>query len=104
MKNKFTKPTRSHFNILRQICNFIPAHTVSKIARETGVEKQARRFHPAGTGAGAPAMTPTINAVKAWANGMAWGLVKSQGRCLSTSGAEARWTSSFIALIPVFII
>ena len=46
MKNKTSKPTRSHFNILRQICNFIPAHTVSKIARETGVEEQARSFQP----------------------------------------------------------
>jgi Transposase DDE domain/Domain of unknown function (DUF4372) len=46
MKNKLSKPTRSQFNILRQICNFIPAHTVSKIARETGVEAQARTFRP----------------------------------------------------------
>ena len=46
MKNKINKPTRSQFNILRQICNFIPAHTVSKIARETGVEEQARTFKP----------------------------------------------------------
>lgn len=46
MKNKRAKPARSEFNILRQICNFIPAHTVSKIARETGVEEQARTFQP----------------------------------------------------------
>jgi hypothetical protein len=46
MKNKIAKPTRSHFNILGQICNFIPAHTVSKMARETGVEEQARTFQP----------------------------------------------------------
>jgi Transposase DDE domain/Domain of unknown function (DUF4372) len=46
MKNKTTKPTRSRFNILRQICNLIPAHEVSKIARETGVEDQARTFSP----------------------------------------------------------
>jgi len=46
MKNKTSKPTRSQFNILRQICNFIPAHTVSKIARETGVAEQARTFQP----------------------------------------------------------
>ena len=46
MKNKTSKPTRSKFNILRQICNFIPAHTVSKIARETGVAEQARTFQP----------------------------------------------------------
>jgi hypothetical protein len=46
MKNKLSKPTRSQFNILRQICNFIPGHAVSKIARETGVEEQARTFQP----------------------------------------------------------
>jgi hypothetical protein len=46
MKNKRSKPTRSEFNILRQICNFIPGHTVSKIARETGVHEQARTFQP----------------------------------------------------------
>src|ERR1700761_4841051 len=46
MKNKINKPARSQFNILRQICNFIPAHTVSKIARQTGVEEQARTFQP----------------------------------------------------------
>jgi len=46
MKKKTTKPTRSRFNILRQICNLIPAHEVSKIARETGVEDQARTFSP----------------------------------------------------------
>jgi hypothetical protein len=46
MKNKLSKPTRSPFSILRQICNFIPAHTVSKIARETGVQEQARTFQP----------------------------------------------------------
>ena len=46
MKNKINKPARSQFSILRQICNFIPAHTVSQIARETGVEEQARTFKP----------------------------------------------------------
>jgi hypothetical protein len=46
MKNKITKPARSQFNILRQICNYIPAHAVSKIARETGVAEQARTFRP----------------------------------------------------------
>lgn len=46
MKNKTTKPTRSRFNILRQICNLIPEHEVSKIARETGVQDQARTFSP----------------------------------------------------------
>jgi hypothetical protein len=46
MKNKTAKPTRSQFNILRQICNLIPAHQVSRIARETGVEEKSRTFLP----------------------------------------------------------
>jgi hypothetical protein len=47
MKKKNTiKPTRGKFNVLRQICNLIPAHEVSKIARETGVEDKARAFSP----------------------------------------------------------
>jgi hypothetical protein len=40
------KPARSNFNILGQIGNFIPPHLVSKIARDTGVEDQARTFSP----------------------------------------------------------
>src|SRR6266699_7317575 len=46
MKNKTINPTRSQFNILRQICNYIPAHTVSKIARTTGAEDKSRTFKP----------------------------------------------------------
>jgi hypothetical protein len=46
MKNKRIKPTRSPFNILRQICKFIPEHEVSKIARETGVTDKSRSFSP----------------------------------------------------------
>src|SRR5437667_6061009 len=46
MKNKTINPTRSQFNILRQICNYIPAHEVSKIARETGAEEKSRTFTP----------------------------------------------------------
>ena len=46
MKRKTTKPTRSRFNILRQICNLIPEHAVSKIARETGAEDKSRTFSP----------------------------------------------------------
>ena len=46
MKNKSVKPTRSQFNILRQICNLIPEREVSKIARETGVKDQSRTFRP----------------------------------------------------------
>lgn len=46
MKNKTLKPTRSDFTILRQICNYIPAHEVAKIARATGVEDKSRTFRP----------------------------------------------------------
>jgi len=46
MKKKSIKPTRGQFNILRQICNFIPPHEVSKIARETGAEDKSRTFKP----------------------------------------------------------
>ena len=46
MKKKTIKPTRSRFNILRQICNFIPPHEVSKIARTTGAEEKSRTFSP----------------------------------------------------------
>src|ERR1022692_1179710 len=46
MKNKKIKPTRSRFNVLRQICNLIPEHEVSKLARETGVEDMSRTFSP----------------------------------------------------------
>ncbi len=44
MKNQKIKPTRSRFNVLRQICNLIPGHEVAKVARETGVE--SRSFSP----------------------------------------------------------
>ena len=33
-------------NLLRQICNFIPGFLVSRIARETCVDKRARTFSP----------------------------------------------------------
>jgi hypothetical protein len=39
-------PTRSKFNILRQICNLIPEREVSKIARETGATDLSRTFSP----------------------------------------------------------
>jgi len=45
-KEKTIKPTRSHFTILGQLCNLIPGHEVSKLARETGVAEQARSFSP----------------------------------------------------------
>jgi hypothetical protein len=39
-------PARSKFSILRQICNSIPQHLVSKIARPTGAEDKSRTFTP----------------------------------------------------------
>src|SRR6266566_8259331 len=45
-KKKTIKPTRCRFNVLRQICNLIPEHEVSKIARETGVDDRSRTFSP----------------------------------------------------------
>jgi hypothetical protein len=45
MKRKTNNvPAPSKFNLLRQICNFIPAFLVPKLARETGVEKKVRTF------------------------------------------------------------
>jgi len=46
MKKKTTQPTRSRFNILRQICNLIPEHLASKVARETGAQEKSRTFNP----------------------------------------------------------
>jgi hypothetical protein len=46
VKKKTTKPTRSNFNILRQICNLIPQHLVCKIARTTGAADKSRTFSP----------------------------------------------------------
>src|SRR5207244_8344806 len=46
MKNKTINPTRSQFNILRQICNFIPPNEVPKIARATGAQARSRTFKP----------------------------------------------------------
>jgi IS4 transposase len=44
MKN--TKlPTASKFTVLRQLCNYIPNHLVPKLARETGVDEQARTYN-----------------------------------------------------------
>jgi hypothetical protein len=45
---KQTKPfQRAHkFEVLRQVCNLIPPFLVSKVARQFGVHKKARRFTP----------------------------------------------------------
>jgi hypothetical protein len=45
--NKLKKaPARSKLSILHQICNYIPQHLVSKIARTTGAEDKSRTFKP----------------------------------------------------------
>lgn len=47
MKNKkTTNPTKSKLSIFRQICNLIPPHLVSKLARETNAEEKSRTFTP----------------------------------------------------------
>ena len=44
MKNKKHNPAKSKLTVLKQICNFIPGHLVSKIARETGAAEKARDY------------------------------------------------------------
>jgi hypothetical protein len=44
VKNQKFRPTGSKFTALKQICNFIPGHLVSKVARETGADQKAREF------------------------------------------------------------
>lgn len=46
MKNKTTNPTRHNFSLLRQLCNLIPTFLVSSLAREKGVDRQARSYSP----------------------------------------------------------
>jgi hypothetical protein len=45
-KPKLRKPTPGKFSLLRQLCNLIPPHLVSKLARDTGVADRARTFTP----------------------------------------------------------
>jgi hypothetical protein len=45
-KSQKQKPTRRKLSILRQICNLIPNHLVPQLARETGVEDDARTYTP----------------------------------------------------------
>jgi len=40
------KPAKHKYTILKQICNLIPAHLVSKLARTFGADKKARSFSP----------------------------------------------------------
>jgi hypothetical protein len=37
-------PTRSKLTVLRQVCNLIPSHLVSQLARQTGADQLARTF------------------------------------------------------------
>src|SRR5213594_2469971 len=45
-KQQSRKPTRSKLSILRQSCNWLPDHLVSKLARQTKVEEEARTYKP----------------------------------------------------------
>jgi hypothetical protein len=40
------KPTRAKFSLLRQLCNLIPNHLVSQLARTHVVKKRSRTFLP----------------------------------------------------------
>lgn len=47
MKKKHkSQPSRSKISVLGQLCKWIPNHLVPKLARETGVDQQARTFSP----------------------------------------------------------
>lgn len=47
MKKQTRSLQRPHnFEVLRQICNLIPPFLVSRLARQTGVDKKARTFSP----------------------------------------------------------
>ena len=37
-------PAAAQYTVLKQICNFIPGHLVSKLSRETGADRKARAF------------------------------------------------------------
>jgi hypothetical protein len=43
-KKNHRSPTRSKLTVLRQVCNLIPAHLVSQLARQTGADQLARTF------------------------------------------------------------
>ena len=40
------QPAKHNYTVLKQICQHIPAHLVPKLARNFGVDKQARTFSP----------------------------------------------------------
>ena len=39
------QPAKYNYTVLKQICQHIPAHLVPKLARDFGVDQQARIFH-----------------------------------------------------------
>ena len=43
---KKTKPARSKLPVLAQLCKLIPPHLVPRLAREHGIDRQARSFTP----------------------------------------------------------
>jgi hypothetical protein len=45
-KQKHAAPTPHQYSILRQICNYIPAFLVPKLAHATKVDEKARTFSP----------------------------------------------------------
>jgi len=45
-KTSRSTPTRSKLSVFRQLCNLIPTHLVSHLARTTGVEEKSRSFKP----------------------------------------------------------
>src|SRR5262249_13056693 len=45
-KKTRTQPSRSKLSVLAQLCNWIPTHLVSRLAREKGVDQKARTFSP----------------------------------------------------------
>jgi hypothetical protein len=44
--NKKNKPAKAKMPVLAQLCKLIPGHLVPKLAREHGIDKQARTFTP----------------------------------------------------------
>jgi len=40
------KPARSNITIIKQICELIPGHLVTKLAKEYGIDKQSRKITP----------------------------------------------------------
>jgi hypothetical protein len=43
-KKTHISPTRCKLTVLRQLCNLIPTHLVSQLARQTGADQRARSF------------------------------------------------------------